>query len=133
MAKQQVPVRKNDIIDVEFEDMAHDGSGVAKIDGYTLFVPFGLPGERAKAKVLKTKKNYGYGKLIELVEESEFRITPDCPIYNRCGGCQLQHMSYEGQLLHKQKQVKEVLARIGHLENVAAIKDKCLSAKKMAL
>lgn len=99
--------------------MAHDGSGVAKIDGYTLFVPFGLPGERAKAKVLKTKKNYGYGKLIELVEESEFRITPDCPIYNRCGGCQLQHMSYEGQLLHKQKQVKEVLARIGHLENVA--------------
>lgn len=118
VSKQQAPVRKNDIIEVQFEDMTSDGSGVAKIDGYTLFVPYGLPNEKAKVKVLKTKKNYGYGKLMELQAESEFRTEPSCPIYNRCGGCQLQHMSYEGQLLYKQKHVKDCLTRIGHLENV---------------
>lgn len=118
MTSRLVPVRKNDIIEVEFEDLTHDGSGVAKIDGYTLFVPFGLPGERANVKVLKTKKNYGYGKLLDVISESEFRVIPDCPIYERCGGCQLQHMSAEGQLLYKQKQVKDALTRIGHLDDV---------------
>lgn len=118
MAKQQVPVKKNDIIEVEFQDITHDGSGVAKVNGYTLFIPSGLPGEKAKVKVLKTKKNYGFGKVIERLSDSEFRTTPQCPIYGQCGGCQLQHVSYEGQLSFKQKQVEDVLARIGHLEHV---------------
>lgn len=118
MTSRLVPVQKNDIIEVKFEDMTHDGSGVAKIDGYTLFVPFGLPGERANVKVLKTKKNYGYGKLLDVITESEFRVTPECLIYDRCGGCQLQHMSDEGQLLYKHKQVKDALVRIGHLNDV---------------
>lgn len=56
MSKQQASVRKNEIVEVQFEDMTSDGSGVAKIDGYTLFVPYGLPNEKAKVKVLKTKK-----------------------------------------------------------------------------
>ncbi|PWA10357.1 23S rRNA (uracil(1939)-C(5))-methyltransferase RlmD [Pueribacillus theae] len=118
MAKQTIPVQKNDIIEVEFQDMTHDGSGVAKVNGYTLFVPYGLPGEKAKVKVLKTKKAYGYGKLLQLTSESEFRTEPSCPIYNQCGGCQLQHLTYEGQLNYKQKQVQDALARIGGLEHV---------------
>ena len=119
MSKQQAPVRKNEIVEVQFEDMTSDGSGVAKIDGYALFVPYGLPNEKAKVKVLKTKKNYGYGKLLEIIDESEYRTDPICPVYSRCGGCQLQHMRYEGQLLYKQKHVKDCLERIGHLENVS--------------
>ncbi|WP_281203142.1 23S rRNA (uracil(1939)-C(5))-methyltransferase RlmD [Cytobacillus kochii] len=116
--KQTLPVKKNDYIDVTFEDLTHEGAGVAKFDGYPLFVPNALPGEKAQIKVLKTSKGYGFGKLIETYEESPYRVTAPCPIYKECGGCQLQHLSYEGQLLAKQKQVRDVLTRIGKLENV---------------
>ncbi|MFC5713050.1 23S rRNA (uracil(1939)-C(5))-methyltransferase RlmD [Thalassorhabdus alkalitolerans] len=122
MSKQNkqgnAPVQKNEIIDVTFEDLTHEGAGVAKVDGYALFVPNALPGEQAKVKVVKTKKGYGFGKLLEHTKESEYRVEPPCPIYKQCGGCQLQHLSYEGQLDYKQNQVKNVLQRIGGLENV---------------
>ncbi|KON85592.1 RNA methyltransferase [Sporosarcina globispora] len=113
-----LPVQKNDYIDVTFEDLTHEGAGVAKVDGYPLFVPDGLPGERAKVKVIKVNKGYGFGRLIETYEKSPYRVEAPCPIYKECGGCQLQHLSYEGQLLAKEKQVRDVLARIGKLENV---------------
>lgn len=113
-----LPVQKNDYIDVEFEDLTHDGAGVAKVEGYPLFVPNGLPGEKAKIKVIKANKGYGFGKLIEIYEKSPYRVKPSCPIYKECGGCQLQHISYEGQLKAKEKQVRDVLERIGKLENV---------------
>jgi 23S rRNA (uracil1939-C5)-methyltransferase len=113
-----IPVQKNEYIEVEFEDLTHDGAGVAKVDGYPLFVANGLPGEKAKIKVTKVNKGYGFGRLIELYEKSPYRIDADCPIYKECGGCQLQHLNYEGQMLAKEKQVREVLTRIGKLENV---------------
>jgi 23S rRNA (uracil1939-C5)-methyltransferase len=118
MANIEAPVMKNEYYDVAFEDLTHDGLGVAKIDGFPVFVKNGLPGEKAKIKVIKVKKGYGYGRLIELHEQSPDRVAPLCPIYKQCGGCQLQHLSYEGQLRAKQKHVKEVMARIGKLENV---------------
>ena len=113
-----LPVQKNEYIDVIFEDLTHDGAGVAKVEGYPLFVPNGLPGEKAKIKVIKVNKGYGFGRLIEITEDSPYRVEPECPIYKECGGCQLQHMSYEGQLKAKEKQVSDVLQRIGKLENV---------------
>lgn len=113
-----LPVQKNDYIDVVFEDLTHEGAGVAKVDGYPLFVPNGLPGEKAKIKVIKANKGYGFGRLIETYEESPYRVEAPCPIYKECGGCQLQHLSYEGQLKAKEKQVRDVLTRIGKLENV---------------
>lgn len=119
MAKTQAPVQKNEIIDVTFQDLSHEGAGVAKVDGYALFVRGVLPGERAKVKVLKTKKGYGIAKLLELHDTNPQRVDPPCPIYDQCGGCQLQHMSYEGQLDHKQKSVKETLARFGGLPDVS--------------
>lgn len=115
---EKLPVQKNDYIDVTFEDLTHDGAGVAKVDGYPLFVPYALPGEKGKIKVLKVKKNYGYGRLMELYETSPDRVEPICPIYKKCGACQLQHLSYEGQFKMKEKQVRNVLERIGKLENV---------------
>ncbi|MFC3885415.1 23S rRNA (uracil(1939)-C(5))-methyltransferase RlmD [Bacillus songklensis] len=118
MTKQQLPVQKNEYVDVTFEDLTHDGAGVAKVEGFPIFVPNALPGERGKVKVMKVKKGYAFGRLEEIHEESQYRMTPPCPIYKECGGCQLQHLSYEGQLVFKQKQVKEVMARIGHLPDV---------------
>ncbi|MGG6432788.1 23S rRNA (uracil(1939)-C(5))-methyltransferase RlmD [Anoxybacillus sp. D401a] len=113
----EAPVAKNEYYDVIFEDLTHDGAGVAKINGFPIFVPNGLPGEKAKVKVVKVKKGYGFGRLIELYEQSEDRIDAACPIYKQCGGCQLQHIRYEGQLKAKYKHVKEVLARIGKIEH----------------
>ncbi|MGS2778653.1 23S rRNA (uracil(1939)-C(5))-methyltransferase RlmD [Robertmurraya sp. GLU-23] len=113
-----IPVQKNDYIEVIFEDLTHDGAGVAKVEGYPLFVKNALPGERAKIKVIKVNKGYGFGRLEEILEQSPHRVDAPCPIYKECGGCQLQHLSYEGQLLAKEKQVRDVLTRIGKLENV---------------
>ncbi|AGK52123.1 23S rRNA (uracil(1939)-C(5))-methyltransferase RlmD [Bacillus sp. 1NLA3E] len=113
-----LPVQKNDYIEVDFIDLTHDGAGVAKVDGYPLFVANALPGEKAKIKVTKVNKGYGFGRLIEVIEKSQYRVDAPCPIYKECGGCQLQHLSYEGQMVAKEKQVREVLTRIGKLENV---------------
>lgn len=115
---QPIPVQKNDHIHVEITDLTHDGAGVAKIDGYALFIPGALPGERVSVQVLKTKKGYGYGKLIEIKEASPERVAPPCYIYDQCGGCQLQHLSYNGQLDYKRRVVADVLERIGGLKNV---------------
>ncbi|KGX90214.1 RNA methyltransferase [Pontibacillus halophilus JSM 076056 = DSM 19796] len=118
MPKPQPPVQKNETVEVTFEDLTHEGNGVGKIDGYPLFVPYGLPGEKAEVKVVKVKKNFGFGKLIKATEPSEHRVEPPCPVYYQCGGCQLQHMSYQMQLDMKQKQVQDAMKKIGHLEHV---------------
>ncbi|ATH94644.1 23S rRNA (uracil(1939)-C(5))-methyltransferase RlmD [Bacillus glycinifermentans] len=114
--KQTAPVQKNEYYDVVFEDLTHEGAGVAKVDGFPVFVPNALPDEKAKIKVTRVKKGFAFGRLIDLKEESRFRTKAPCPIYKQCGGCQLQHINYEGQLLYKQKQVKDVLERIGKLD-----------------
>ncbi|WP_100406224.1 23S rRNA (uracil(1939)-C(5))-methyltransferase RlmD [Bacillus solitudinis] len=118
MTNYEVPVKKNDIVDVMIEDLTHDGAGVAKINGYALFIPKALPGEKVKVKIVKVKKGFGFGRVLETLEESPDRVDAPCPIYNQCGGCQLQHLSYEAQLRFKQKQVKDVLERIGQLPDV---------------
>ena len=116
--KRTLPVTKNDYIDVVFEDLTHDGAGVAKVEGYPLFVPNGLPGEKAKVKVIKVNKSYGIGRLIELFEKSPYRVEIEQSELYKYGGCQLEHISYEGQLKYKENQVRQVLTRIGKLEDV---------------
>ena len=118
MNTTQPPVQKNEYYHVTFEDLTHDGAGVAKIDGYPIFVSGALPEEEANIKVIKVKKGYAIGRLIETYKESPYRVNAPCPIYKQCGGCQLQHLSYEGQLVAKRKQVKDVLERIGGLKDV---------------
>lgn len=115
---QTIPVKKNDYIDVEFVDLTHEGQGVAKIDGFPIFVPGGLPGESAQIKILNVKKNYGYGKLIEIKEKSPYRVEIPKEDMHKYGGCQLHHMSYEGQLQFKQNLVEQTLTRIGKLQDV---------------
>ncbi|NGM83967.1 23S rRNA (uracil(1939)-C(5))-methyltransferase RlmD [Paenibacillus sp. 7124] len=111
-----LPVNKNDEVVFDIIGMTHEGEGVGRVEGYTLFVQGALPGEKVRAKVLKTKKQYGYAKLLELVEASASRIAPPCPIYDQCGGCQLQHMDYAAQLEWKRQLVVDNLERIGKLD-----------------
>lgn len=119
MAKVDAPVVKNQIIEVTIDDLTHEGAGVARIDGYAIFIPKALPGERAKVKVIKVNKGYGFGRLLEVVAKSPDRIEePPCPIFDQCGGCQLQHLSYERQLKQKRKLVSDALERIGKLKDV---------------
>ncbi|WP_423804655.1 23S rRNA (uracil(1939)-C(5))-methyltransferase RlmD [Paenibacillus xylanexedens] len=95
--------------------MNHDGEGVGRANGYTLFVQGALPGETVRVRVMKTKKQYGYAKLLEIVKASPDRVSAPCPIYDQCGGCQIQHMSYAGQLAWKRQLVVDNLQRIGKL------------------
>lgn len=111
-------VNKNDQIEVTVEDLTHDGAGVAKVDGYPLFIPGTLPGEKVNVHVLKTLKKYGFAKLLDIVEPSASRVTPPCHVFPTCGGCQLQHLSYESQLLQKRKSVRDVMDRIAKLPEV---------------
>lgn len=121
MTKADLPVHKNESYEVDIVDLTHEGAGVARVNGFTLFVPNTLPGERAKIKVVGVKKGFGFGRLERLIEASPERVDPPCPIYKWCGGCQLQHLSYEGQLEYKRKQVEDVLTRIGKLEGVTVL------------
>ncbi|WP_112179854.1 23S rRNA (uracil(1939)-C(5))-methyltransferase RlmD [Paraliobacillus zengyii] len=118
MEKQQVPVKKNEEITLHFEDITHEGNGVGKINGYPLFVPYALPDETAKVKVIKVKKNFAIGKLIELEKTSSERVEPPCNVYFQCGGCQLQHMSYTMQVDMKRNQVNNSLKKVGHIQDV---------------
>ncbi|WP_182200991.1 23S rRNA (uracil(1939)-C(5))-methyltransferase RlmD [Paraliobacillus salinarum] len=118
MEKQKAPVQKNEMITLVFEDMTHEGNGVGKIDGYPVFVPYALPGETAQVKVIKVKKNFAVGKLIEIENKSADRVEPPCNVYYQCGGCQLQHMSYTLQNEMKRTQVVNALKKIGHIEGV---------------
>lgn len=118
MSKPQPPVQKNETVELTFEDLTHEGNGVGKIDGYPLFVPYGLPGEKGRVKVIKVKKNFGFGKLLDVEEPSPERVEPPCDVFYQCGGCQLQHMSYDMQKDMKRKQVESAMHKIGHLGHV---------------
>lgn len=118
MKKQAPPVQKNETLTVTIEDLTHEGAGVAKVNGYALFIPQALPGETVDIKVVKTKAGYGYGRLLQVQTKSEHRVEPPCPIFYKCGGCQIQHMDYNAQLAYKQKQVKDVMGRVAKLPDV---------------
>ncbi|WP_090811875.1 23S rRNA (uracil(1939)-C(5))-methyltransferase RlmD [Paenibacillus sp. 276b] len=110
-----IPVSKNEETVIDIIGMNHDGEGVGRANGYTLFVQGALPGETVRVRVMKTKKQYGYAKLLEIVKASPDRVSAPCPIYDQCGGCQIQHMSYAGQLAWKRQLVVDNLQRIGKL------------------
>jgi len=111
------PVEKNKEYVVDVQGMGYEGEGVSKIDNFTIFIPGALENEKVKIIIVKINKNYGFGKLLEVIEPSVDRVLPKCSIYKRCGGCQLQHLSYEGQLKFKKNRVLDCLKRIGKLDN----------------
>ena len=108
-------LEKNSIYTIEIEDLGHSGEGVGKIDGFTVFVHGAIPGDYVKIKLTTLKKNYGIGKIIEILRPSQDRVEPRCPLANICGGCQIMHMDYRAQLDIKRKRVEETLERIGKI------------------
>ena len=104
---------KNDIIRGVVEAIGAGGEGIIRHEGVTFFVPACLCGEKVDFKVLKVKGNVGYGKVQEVLTPAEERARPKCPVFLRCGGCALQHISYNAQLLYKSKTVKDTLRKIG--------------------
>ena len=113
-----IPVEKNKIYEMQIDALGSNGEGIGRIDGYTVFVEGALPGEKISVLIVKVKKNYGYGKLMEILEVSPERREPMCPVAKQCGGCQLQHLSYEAELAYKTREVKDVMERIGGIRNV---------------
>ncbi|MDO4317407.1 MAG: 23S rRNA (uracil(1939)-C(5))-methyltransferase RlmD [Lachnospiraceae bacterium] len=106
---------KNQRLELYIEDMTEDGSGVGKADGFPFFVKDTVIGDRVEAVVTKLKKSYGYGRMLHILTPSPSRIPEACPSARRCGGCQLQAMSYERQLEFKREKVANHLKRIGGL------------------
>lgn len=104
---------KNDIVTVMIEDIGNDGEGIGKCDGYTLFVKDAVLGDTVEARITKCKKNYGYARVEKVVTPSSFRVEPKCRCHRQCGGCQIQAMSYERQLVYKADKVRNNLMRIG--------------------
>ncbi len=109
-------IEKNKEYIMKIDGMGYQGEGVGKVDGFTIFTQGAIQGEKVKVKVVKVNKNFAFGRLVEILEPSPYRTDPCCSIYKRCGGCQLQHMSYEGQLDFKKKRVKDCLERIGKFQ-----------------
>lgn len=109
-------LEKNKKYEVEIMDLGHSGEGIGKVDGFTVFVEGGLPGDRVLIKATTVKKSYGIGKLLKVLEPSPHRIQPPCAIAHRCGGCQVMHMDYQAQLDIKRSRVEENLKRIGKID-----------------
>ncbi|OEK65651.1 RNA methyltransferase [Staphylococcus equorum] len=104
-------IQKNEVVEGKVIDLTHEGHGVVKLDRYPIFVPNALINETIEFKVIKVKKNFAIGKLIEIKKESEERVEPPCVYYHKCGGCQLQHMTYQAQLNMKKEQVVNLFHR----------------------
>lgn len=122
-------MNKNDEVIIDIIDIGSDGEGIGKVGsitdgktddkasnknlGFTLFVKNALVGDKVKVKVMKAKKNYGYARIVEIIESSPYRVTPKCEIAHKCGGCSIQHLDYKKQLEYKLSKVQGCLKRIG--------------------
>ena len=115
------PVTKNETIEVEIIDLTHEGMGVAKIDGYPLFIENALPGEKMEIKVLKTGKSFGYGKVLNVLKSSEDRVPVKDQNFTKVGISPLQHLAYGAQLNFKTEQVKNQMKRVAKLPDVPVL------------
>lgn len=113
MPLKQPPLRKNDEITLEIDALNSEGSGVGRVDGFAVFVPGALSGERLRAHVIKVTSSYAVAKALEILSPAPERVKPRCAAYAACGGCTLQHLSYPAQLLEKQRLVRDALTRLG--------------------
>ena len=98
--------RKNDLVTITIEDFGSEGEGIGKVDGFPIFVKDAIVGDTVEVRIVKYMKTYAYGRLEKVLEPSPFRVEPKCAFHRQCGGCQLQALSYEKQLLFKQEKIK---------------------------
>ncbi|WP_227738810.1 23S rRNA (uracil(1939)-C(5))-methyltransferase RlmD [Waddlia chondrophila] len=110
-----------DKFDISIRSLGTHGEGVGDLDGFTLFVDGALPGERVFVELTAVKKTYGVGKLLRILERSPDRVDPVCPLFGRCGGCQVMHLNYSSQLERKRQRVVDAFERIGKLMDVEVL------------
>lgn len=113
-----VPLKKNDDIELMISGMTAEGAGVGRHEGFAVFVTGALPGETVRAHIIKVAKSYAVGKLMEVITPSSDRTEPLCSVFPKCGGCSLQHMSYGAQLRYKRSVISDALERIGGFEGI---------------
>ena len=106
---KKIPIQKNKEYIVNIIDNGFEGEGIAKIEDYTIFIQGALKGEKIKILIVKVKASYAFGKIIEIIEKSKYRIDSDCVTYKRCGGCNLRHVDYEETLNIKQNAVQSLV------------------------
>lgn len=114
-----IPVKKGNIIEGEIIDISHEGNGVVKLEGYTIFTEGGLIGDIVSVKIIDVKKKYSLGKTVKIIKPSKFRVDKKCSISDFCGGCPLQGLDYNMELDFKTNKVKNDLKKIGGLDDVA--------------
>lgn len=105
----EVSVEKNKEYIVEIVDNGYGGEGIAKLDNFTIFVPNGLKGEKVKILIVKRLTSHAFGKILEIITPSNYRIESDCKTYKRCGGCSLRHVQYEETLKMKKNAVQSLV------------------------
>ena len=105
----EAPIKKNQEYIVDIVDNGFEGEGIAKIDGFTIFIPNAIKGERVKILIVKVLTSHAFGKILEILEKSQYRIESDCSTYKRCGGCNLRHIKYEQTLKMKQNAVQNLV------------------------
>lgn len=110
------PVRKGDEIELVVDRLAYGGKGVARLNGFVIFVRPGVPGDRVRARVTKVKRNHAEAATVEVVDPSTARVEPKCSHFGLCGGCRFQDLDYSVQLRAKEEQVRDALVRIGRLD-----------------
>jgi 23S rRNA (uracil1939-C5)-methyltransferase len=110
--------KRGEILSLTIDDLAFGGEGVGRADGYVVFVPGALPGDRLRVRIVQARSRFGRGVIEAIEQPSPQRVEAPCPYFGRCGGCRLQHMAYEGQLAFKAKQVADALQRLGGLAGV---------------
>lgn len=108
-------VIKNKEYTLDILSQGYEGEGIAKVEGFPIFIEGALKGEKVRALIVKIKKNYAYGKLLEVIEKSEGRVEARCENFKKCGGCKIQHMNYKTQLDFKYERVKDCIKKIGGL------------------
>lgn len=116
--KREIPVEKGKKYEVEITSLGSSAEGVGRFQDFTIFIPYALPGEKVEVMAEEVKKSYARGKIVSILRSSADRVEPVCPIYYTCGGCQLQHLSYEGQLKVKHQQVVDAVTRIGGQKDI---------------
>lgn len=104
-----MPIEKNKEYIVDIIDNGFQGEGIAKIEGFTVFIPNAIKGERVKILIVKALTSHAFGKIVEIIEPSENRKESDCNTYKRCGGCSLRHIKYEETLIMKQNAVQSLV------------------------
>ncbi len=114
-------VEKNKEYIVDIIDTGFQGEGIAKIDGLTIFIPNAIKGEKLKILIVKVLSSHAFGKIVEIIEKSPYRIESDCTTYKRCGGCSLRHIKYEETLKMKQNAVQSLVNKT--LKNKIEVED----------